>query len=113
MPRYRRPTGWNHNGLRNYNKQKHNRITRDEHKRRVRNRIDLETIPNDWDEFKLLSEEDQLHMAKVLSVMISLFDYARTDFITGVIMEYEFQLASYWGFVCEDCGFPDGFCSSL
>ena len=114
MPSYSR-TRWNENGFNHYkiHNKKKSRFIKQEHKRRVRDRIEIENLPKSWDEFKLLSTEEQERMAKVLSVVIELFDYARTDFIQGVIMEYEWPLASYWLFVCKDCGFPEEFCSSL
>lgn len=110
---YSHRSRWNDNSLNSYKNKKLSCITKDEHKRRVRDRIDLETIPANWDEFKLLSKEEQERMAKVISVVVGLFGYTRTEFFTGVIMEYEWVLACYWSFICHDCGFPDEFCASL
>jgi hypothetical protein len=114
MSYYRRPS-WNENGFDHYKirNRRRSRVVKEEHKRRVRDRIDVEDLPKTWEEFKLLSAEEQERMAKILSVVVQLFDYARTDFIQGVIQEYEWILSSYWLFVCKDCGFPDEFCASL
>ena len=114
MPSYN-CTQWNENGFNHYkiHNKKKSCFIKQEHKQCVCNCIEIENLLKSWDEFKLLSTEEQERMAKVLSVMIELFNYARMDFIQGVIMEYEWPLASYWLFVCKDCGFPKEFCSSL
>ena len=114
MPSYSH-SWWNEDGFNHYkirNKKKSHFI-KQEHKCCVHNHIEIENLLKLWDEFKLLSTEEQERMAKVLSVVIELFDYTRMDFIQGVIMEYEWPLASYWLFICKDCGFPEEFCSSL
>ena len=114
MPSYSH-TQWNKNGFNHYkiHNKKKSCFIKQEHKWRVHNCIKIENLLKSWDKFKLLSTEEQERMAKVLLVMIELFDYARTDFIQVVIMEYEWPLASYWLFICKDCGFPKEFCSSL
>jgi len=50
-------------------------------------------------------------MAKIISIFVGLFDLERSEFITGVLMEYEWILANFWYFTCSDYGLPLDICN--
>ena len=86
------------------------KVIREEHERRICLQIDYDTLSSSWDEFKKLSNGDQTNMAKLLSMAVKLFDHPRSDFVQGVLMEYEWVLADFWEYTCDGCGLPYSFC---
>ena len=89
------------------------KVKRDKHKRRMNNQIDIESLPKNWEEFKNYSSDEQGKLALTFSVLVALHEDKRTDFIQGVLMEYEWELANSWYYSCDGCGFPEEFCKNL
>ena len=86
--------------------------TKREHKKRMLHCIHIAAIPTNWDKFKELSNSDQLEMVKHISIAVGLFDLYRSDFIQGVLQEYEWVLADFWDYTCDDCRLPIEYCKS-
>ena len=86
--------------------------TKREHKKCMLQHINVAAIPTDWDKFKELSNSEQLEMAKHILIAVGLFDLDRLDFIQGVLQEYEWVLADFWDYTCDNCGLPIEYCKS-
>ena len=89
------------------------KVIRDEHERRMHISLDVKSLPSSWEEFNKLSPNDQYEMAKILSMAVRLYDHQRSDFIQGVLMEYEWVLIDFWEYACEGCDLPYSFCNIL
>jgi len=81
-----------------------------EHERRMRIQIDLNSLPDSWDKYLALTDAEQRNTAHLLSIAVKLFDHPRSEFVQGVLQECEWILADFWEYTCEGCGLPYSFC---
>jgi len=68
-------------------------------------------LPKTWEEFKEYSRNDQLQIALILSLVVELvLSFERSEFVQGVLQEYEWDLADVWEYCCDTCDLPFIFC---
>ncbi len=56
--------------------------------------IDLNSLPDSWDKYRALTDNEQRNMAHLLSIAVKLFDHPRSEFVQGVLQECEWILVS-------------------
>jgi len=68
-------------------------------------------LPKTWEEFTEYSKNDQIQIAITLSLVVELIlEFERTEFVQGVLQEYEGDLADLWEYCCDTCDLPFMFC---
>ena len=78
----------------------------------VKDSLNVKFLPKSWEEFNNYSKNDQLEIAKTLSVVVEVLEkeFERTEFVQGVFQEYECDLADLWEYCCDTCVLPFVFC---
>jgi hypothetical protein len=85
----------------------------EEMKKRLKRSIKWELLPRSWEEMNRLPKADQKVAAQIFSIAVNWEEFDRTDFIQGVIMEYDELLNDGWHMNCPQCHLPFDICNKI